>query len=641
MLPRRTRDVPPWERQGRPWSVTLLKAINADGSLLWPEHNTLAAYRALWQSGSPALFRAVWMQDPSALAGELFHPDWFREFCFADARVRVPRANGRYSTLDARQMLEDGLVQRILETPSACTALQAHDLAISQREMADYYARVNILAARDGDVYVTDVYRAHLTDLQMVADMTAERRPRPKAIGVESVGFQEVVLRAAQREVRHLPFVRVGPTKHDPMESHRYRVGRSPRPSKAARDKVIRARPLADHFERGKVFLLYGAPWNQATRYELMAFPSGAHDDVCFPCDTLVQCPSGPKAISEITQGDLVLGRHGWTRVLAAGCTGQREVISRHGLRATPDHPYWRSGRWVPLSGIQAGDHVLTCSALLRAAIERRRQQGSACAATSDAGVSLTASSRWPTQTIARWTDATRPARWCEDSAASTTTASSVTATLKSSWPPNAVPFRSRSPSSTASSFAATPTPRTRATAATSSPEDSGCSGAWALSIKRFGSTIAGRSPMAGTSTTRTATSSTTGSRTSNVSPLPSTTISTRPIARRSGAARLSRPTSTVSDQRPPSGIVRRLDELGIANTPASSRSVVEPVYNLTTEDGSYYADGVLVHNCDAMAYAFELAGDYAMGKGWADLAKVQEDLRQATSKDLTTILGR
>jgi predicted phage terminase large subunit-like protein len=287
MLKRRTRSIPYHEREGKPWSVTLFKAINADGTLLWPEHNSIEAYRALWQSGSPALFRSVWLQDPSGLAGELFHPEWFKYFCYADATTRVHSESGRLRTLDARQMLEDGLVDKILERPAECVALQAHDLAISQSQMADFYARVNILAGRDGDIHVTDVYRAKLTDLQMIDDMTADRRPKPRAIGVEAVGFQQIVLNAAKREVRHLPFIAVGPYKNEPNRRSKYAVGTQPPAVKTPRDKVMRARPLADHFERGQVYLLYGAHWEQATRFELMAFPSGTHDDVV---DAMAYC---------------------------------------------------------------------------------------------------------------------------------------------------------------------------------------------------------------------------------------------------------------------------------------------------------------------------------------------------------------
>lgn len=33
------------------------------------------------------------------------------------------------------------------------------------------------------------------------------------------------------------------------------------------------------------------------------------------------------------------------------------------------------------------------------------------------------------------------------------------------------------------------------------------------------------------------------------------------------------------------------------------------PVYNLTTSDGTYFANGVLVHNCDAMSQALSKLG--------------------------------
>lgn len=313
-LPRKTRIVPAHERAQKPWSVTLLKAIRPNGTLLWPEHNSLDQYKAIWHSGSPALFRSVWMQDPSGLAGELFHPEWFRYFAYADDHMQTYTESGRVRRLNAKEMLDNGYVQRILEEPASCTALQAHDLAISQTELADFYARVNVLASRQGDLYVTDVYRQKLTDLQMVADMTRSRMPKPKAIGVEAVAFQEIVLNAAKREARHMPFVKVGPYKRDPVETNKYKVGRRQPPPKTPRDKVIRARPLADHFERGQVYLHYGAHWEQATRFELMGFPSGAHDDVV---DALAYC-------YELAT-DYAFG-HGWHAISNAMDELQRET---------------------------------------------------------------------------------------------------------------------------------------------------------------------------------------------------------------------------------------------------------------------------------------------------------------------------
>ena len=40
-------------------------------------------------------------------------------------------------------------------------------------------------------------------------------------------------------------------------------------------------------------------------------------------------------------------------------------------------------------------------------------------------------------------------------------------------------------------------------------------------------------------------------------------------------------------------------------STPSGSR----PVFNLTTSDGTYFANGVLVHNCDAGSQAIKRLG--------------------------------
>jgi len=41
---------------------------------------------------------------------------------------------------------------------------------------------------------------------------------------------------------------------------------------------------------------------------------------------------------------------------------------------------------------------------------------------------------------------------------------------------------------------------------------------------------------------------------------------------------------------------------------PGIPEGPLEPVYNLSTTDGTYFADGVLVHNCDALSGAAAMA---------------------------------
>jgi predicted phage terminase large subunit-like protein len=259
---RLTREPTDREAVGRPWRATILRALNPDGSVIWPDHCSLEAWQGIYESGGSAYFSSIWMQDPSGLAGDVFHPEWFQEFAppgYQEEQPSPVRA-GATVTVTAQDLLREGVIQAILPDVRGLVSLQAHDLAIKQSETADFYCRANAYVAGDRSLYVHDVRVAKLTDLQMMEDVvTAARRTKARSIGIEAVGFQSLMFNQLRRDHPRLPIVELDP---------------------ANRDKVMRARPLADHFERGKVFLLYGARWNPNVRYQLMEFPGGAHDDV-------------------------------------------------------------------------------------------------------------------------------------------------------------------------------------------------------------------------------------------------------------------------------------------------------------------------------------------------------------------------
>lgn len=258
---RRTVDPDPGLVAARPWRISKFRAINSDGTLLWPDHNRIETYQHLVASGSSALFNAVYQQDPSGLAGAVFRPEWYREFCFSNYTETVPDPErGRMRTLNAEQLLKNGYVHKVVEEPDKLIALQAHDLALSQKQVADYYVRCNVLCDRNGGFYVIDVYQAKLSDLEMIRDIgtATSRKPKVRAIGIESNNFQRLLTLQAKREFRFLPLIELDP---------------------AGLDKVTRAQPLAAHFERGQVYLLHNAPWNTRVKYELQAFPGGVKDD--------------------------------------------------------------------------------------------------------------------------------------------------------------------------------------------------------------------------------------------------------------------------------------------------------------------------------------------------------------------------
>ena len=66
-----------------------------------------------------------------------------------------------------------------------------------------------------------------------------------------------------------------------------------------------------------------------------------ATDHVCLMGDTLVETDNGRVAIRDIRVGDKVLTRYGYRVVLDAMCTGIANVSNVHGVYATQDHPFY------------------------------------------------------------------------------------------------------------------------------------------------------------------------------------------------------------------------------------------------------------------------------------------------------------
>jgi predicted phage terminase large subunit-like protein len=244
-------DIPSSEKDGKPWRITVLRAIRPDGSPVWPARIPMEFYQMLWDSGGSALFSAVQMQDPSGISGNIFNPEDFRSFCWPDY---VDPDTG----WDAQELLARGRVQAIAPDRREMFSIQAHDLAVKKVETADYYARWNAYGSRDHRIFVDWVYQARLNFRERIADITkGADKYHPIAIGIESNAFQSDTFEEVRRLSFH-PYVEVPSTL----------------------DKVMRARPLAARYESGDVYHRYNAKWRPIYEAQLGAFPGGAHDDM-------------------------------------------------------------------------------------------------------------------------------------------------------------------------------------------------------------------------------------------------------------------------------------------------------------------------------------------------------------------------
>lgn len=104
-------------------------------------------------------------------------------------------------------------------------------------------------------------------------------------------------------------------------------------------DKITRVMRVSSMVESGACFLPDSAPWLIDYENELALFPNIGHDDQCLIAGTKIKTICGTKNIEDIVAGDKVLTPFGFQRVTASGCTGVKPIVSAVNLTGTGGHP--------------------------------------------------------------------------------------------------------------------------------------------------------------------------------------------------------------------------------------------------------------------------------------------------------------
>jgi len=114
--------------------------------------------------------------------------------------------------------------------------------------------------------------------------------------------------------------------------------------------KELRIRGLIPRYSSGSIFHIEGEC--NDLELELARFPKGVHDDVCLVGDTLVSTIKGDVKIKDIKVGNRVITPSGIKKVLWSGSTGRQEVISNVGLTGTPGHRVFNGNSFDKLDSI-------------------------------------------------------------------------------------------------------------------------------------------------------------------------------------------------------------------------------------------------------------------------------------------------
>lgn len=212
----------------------------------------------------------------------------------------------------------------------------------------DFQAIVNT-GYRDGYLWVEcEIDRQPISE--MIDDLVQfNMRIRPTVTGIEAVAFQELlapVYLQAQLD---------------------YSYYDQPELIQNTTPKRIRIARLGYWLRRHRIKIKNNAS-GQLLLKQLKAFPNGDHDDGCFAAGTLIETNRGCIPIESVVEGDEVWTRHGWTKVLDSQCTGIKPVskyLFEQGisLLATSEHPVYSQGHFQPIQHARSVELCLNVEA--------------------------------------------------------------------------------------------------------------------------------------------------------------------------------------------------------------------------------------------------------------------------------------
>jgi len=607
-------SIDPWTRMRDPLG-------RAEGEVIEPEKFSIEFERERARSLGSFLSAALLQQRPAPAEGGEFKRSWWQ--------------------------IESTMPEKYQQM------LSSWDMKLKERDSGDF--TVGQVWGRIGkDCWLVDQFRGRWTQATTACAMAlvTVRHPECRRHLVESAGYGPEVMQALRTAspgyvVSDDIAAQLGMTtdERDAVSRIRSRGLAGLIPVTPKGSKVVRARAIIPYVEAGDVHLPSRAPWLPEFLEELSAFPQGNHDDMCLPAGTQIVMPDGPVSIEAVTPGDQVLGASGWVTVEDAGQTGISPVLDQFGLRATAKHPFATDRGWIPFRELRHDDMLWTCDVSTQDVTEKRWRRVYAI----DAGSVVRLVPRHETpHASAGCLVAAGAGRSPAGIANFTIPGSVVMATPSLSKPLSAGVSESSLSSSVASRTGAIPTLPRWPTAGTTSLAVNGSSKGSRRFTKRYGKRATGRSPRAGTSIIGTKISATIGQRIWNVFHGVSTRTSILLSVLRPDDLRSISPSLRASGRSPWRGtsrpkaengtgnmprLLERLSASGpliahrITNTPrrthggvrlavANARNATvyesvshttdasEPVFNLRTSDGTYFADGVLVHNCDTLSQA-------------------------------------
>ena len=211
---------------------------------LWADKFDLETLIKIRSESGLIIFGMQYQNDTELAKGNIFKPQYFKYYDEYEVDYQRDRAYVTVSTEEGKDKREVSIYMGV-------------DLAISQKQSADYFVLFVIGVDKDNNIYNIEYVKDRLSfdaQLNTILRYGEVKYPMVKRIGVESVAYQEAMLNELRRNSQ-LPIQSI----------------------KTNRDKVTRATRRSALFENGKVFFRDN---QQEFEEMLLLFPEVEHDDL-------------------------------------------------------------------------------------------------------------------------------------------------------------------------------------------------------------------------------------------------------------------------------------------------------------------------------------------------------------------------
>lgn len=225
-------DADKWEVVRYPAIATHDEPYRKAGEALHPARYDLKALMKIKRTLIPRDWEALYQQNPTSADGDYFKKEYFRMYDSAPP-------------LDTLRVYA------------------AWDLAIGKKESNDYTCGIVVGVDRSNDIWVLHRYYGRFDAKELIEKFfECQETWKPTLQGIEhgqiEMTLEPFILKEMTESGRSLNYIKL---------------------KTRGNDKMTRARPIQGRMQQMRVHFPSGASWFQELQNEMLAFPSGKHDD--------------------------------------------------------------------------------------------------------------------------------------------------------------------------------------------------------------------------------------------------------------------------------------------------------------------------------------------------------------------------